>query len=122
MADEFPNLFETGQGQGAIALNFTSLLRLQAEHIVAILTEARRRGATTLEPTAESVEEWGERVNQSGAPFRAYHAHCVPGYYNGYGRGDGVLTSQVFTEGIHSFRQVLEDWRATGDFAGLTFS
>lgn len=122
MTDEFPNLFETGQGQGAIALNFTSLLRLQAEHIVAIITEARRQGATVIEPTGRAVAEWSERVNDSGAPFRAYHANCVPGYYNGYGRGDGVLTSQVFTEGIHSFREVLEDWRATGDFAGLNFS
>lgn len=122
MSDNFPNLFETGQGQGAIALNFTSLLRLQAEHIVFILSEARKQEATVVEPTPQAVEAWGQRVYESGAPFRAYHANCVPGYYNGYGRGDGVLTSQVFTEGIHSFRRVLEDWRATGEYAGLTFS
>ncbi|MEH0147684.1 NAD(P)/FAD-dependent oxidoreductase [Corynebacterium sp. Q4381] len=122
MADGFPNHFQIGTGQNALTANNTSGLTTQAEHILDIIAETKRRGAITVEPTAEATETWATTVRERGEGVRAAFETCVPGYYTGYEHGDGAYTNQLFPEGITVFRKLLDAWRAEGSYAGLRFS
>lgn len=121
MADGFPNHFQIGTGQNALTANNTSGLTTQAEHILDIIAEAKRRGARTVEPTAEATTSWAATVRDKGEGVRKAFETCVPGYYTGYEHGDGAYTNQLFPEGITVFRQLLDEWRAEGSYAGLRF-
>lgn len=122
MTDGFPNLFATGQGQDPIAVNYTSVLATQSDHIAAILRESRRRAASTIEPTSAAVEEWAEVIDRTSAPFRAYQRNCVPSYFNNDGQADrvGALSATAFTPGVLVFSELIEEWRGAG-FPGLKF-
>lgn len=123
MTDGFPNLFATGQGQDPFAVNYTSVLAVQTDHIAALLTAARQRGARTTEPTPAAVDAWVATVEESNAPFREYHSHCVPSYFNADGRLDqiGALATIVYMPGVLVFEELVENWRDAG-FEGLTFA
>ena len=120
LTDNFPNMFQIGTSQIALSHSNTSGILTQAEHIVDIICETRRRGATSVVPTAEATAAWAAQVKEKGAPLRAAFAQCVPGYYSGYEHGDGAFTSQIYGESIVAFRQLLEQWRASG-YEGLAF-
>lgn len=120
LTDNFPNMFQIGTSQIALSHSNTSGIVTQAEHIVDIICETRRRGATSVVPTAEATADWAAQVKEKGAPLRAAFAQCVPGYYSGYEHGDGAFTSQIYGESIVAFRQLLEEWRASG-YEGLAF-
>lgn len=123
MSDGFPNHFATGQVQGAVALNFTSLLDLQARYIADVVSHAVDGGYDVVEPTPEAVEDWIRTVIESADITREYYARCIPGYYNGYESKDqGVFSGQVYAAGIHAYRTLLDEWTATGQYAGLTFT
>ena len=48
---------------------------------------------------------------------------CTPGSYNNEGRPqDRPLQGASYGKGSIRFFQLLEQWRAAGDFAGLTFT
>ncbi|BCT75234.1 monooxygenase [Sinomonas cyclohexanicum] len=122
MTDRFPNLFTSGLNQTAVALNFTSMLDVQARHIAAIVGHARANGYAEVEPTEDAVEAWSKTVAEAGLPFRPYFERCVPGYYNGYGNLDqGVFTGQAFVPGTATYADILEEARADGRFSGLEF-
>lgn len=122
MTDGFPNLFATGQGQDPFAVNYTSVLAVQSDHIAALLAAARERGATTIEPTPESVEAWKATIEETSAPFRAYQRTCVPSYFNADGNLDqvGALAATAFTPGVLVFSDLISEWRGAG-FPGLIF-
>ena len=122
MTDGFPNLFATGQGQDPFAVNYTSVLAIQTDHLIALLSEAKRRGASVIEPTAASVDEWVQTITEVSAGFMAYQQHCVPSYFNADGNRDkvGVLAGTAFTPGVIVFTDLISRWREAG-FAGLTF-
>src|SRR6185295_1385980 len=58
----FPNWFYIGIGQNGLSVNMTAMFDDQARHIAYIVKEARARGATTVEPTAEAEEAWVEVI------------------------------------------------------------
>ncbi|MET4538385.1 cyclohexanone monooxygenase [Arthrobacter bambusae] len=120
MSQGFPNSFSMGQGQGAITVNFTSILDIQAEHIAAIIDYASENSHTVVEPSADSVAEWSQTVADSGNGLRAYHSSCIPSYWNAHGDlAKGPLTSQIFTAGGCAFEEVLTGWRSNGGLQDL---
>jgi len=123
MTDGFPNLFATGQGQDPFAVNYTSVLAIQTDHVIALLTEAQQRQATVIEPTREAVDEWANTITEVSAGFMAYQQHCVPSYFNADGarHAVGVLAGTAFTPGVIVFADLISRWRESG-FPGLTFS
>ncbi|HEX7946764.1 MAG TPA: NAD(P)/FAD-dependent oxidoreductase [Phenylobacterium sp.] len=116
----FPNWFYIGIGQNGLSVNMTAMFDDQARHIAYIIKEARARGATTVEPTAEAEEAWVEVIRSVAIANRDFQNACTPGYYNNEGgERSGGLNGQTYTPGINKFNALLAEWREAGDLAGL---
>jgi cyclohexanone monooxygenase len=119
----FPNLFSIGISQNAFSVNMTSMFDDQARHIAYILCEAIARGARTVEPTEEAQEAWVAELtppSTGGDGGGGFLKSCTPGYYNNEGRSSGGNSFLgAYPRGITAFNQLLADWRAAGDLAGL---
>ena len=116
----FPNWFYIGVGQNGLSVNMTAMFDDQARHIAYIISEAKARGAVTVEPTAEAEEAWVEVIRSVAIANRDFQNACTPGYYNNEGgERSGGLNGQTYTPGINRFNALLADWRAQGDLAGL---
>ena len=116
----FPNWFYVGISQNAFDLNMTSMFDDQARHISYIIAEAMARGARTVEPTQQAVDEWVGVINSFYVGGGGFLETCTPGYYNNEGAptgGSGFFGA--YTPGPAAFNRLLEDWRATRELPGL---
>ena len=117
----FPNLYHIGFTQTGYTPNFTYQLDKQAQHLAAVFTDAQARGIKALEPTAQAEEDYLKLVMAPNA-MTDYLANCTPGYYNAEGNAkanhDGFLQGH-YPEGGLRFYEMLAEWRAKGDYAGL---
>ena len=116
----FPNLFLLGAGQTAIKPNFTDMLTEQAEHLVSVIMHARQDGATRIEATAEAENAWQHTLLEKSAGTRAYLANCTPSYFNAEGDIDKSWSANTYGGGTIEFSNLLSEWRARGDYPGLT--
>jgi cyclohexanone monooxygenase len=118
----FPNWFYIGVGQNGLSVNMTAMFDDQAQHIAYIIKEAKARGVTTVEPSAEAEEAWVEVIRKVAILNRDFQNACTPGYYNNEGgERSGGLNGQTYTPGINRFNALLAEWRAKGDLEGLEF-
>jgi cyclohexanone monooxygenase len=116
----FPNWFYIGVSQNAFSVNMTSMFDDQARHIAYLIAETRRRGATTVEPTAEGVDGWLEIINGFRIGGMSFLESCTPGYYNNEGHTKaGSSFFGAYTPGTNAFNELLEAYREQGDMAGL---
>ena len=116
----FPNWFYIGVSQNAFSVNMTSMFDEQARHISYIVAETMHRGAATVEPTEKGQDDWVELIRSFRSGGVEFLQACTPGYYNNEGHpmtGNAFLGA--YTPGINAFHQLLDDWRAAGDLAGL---
>jgi len=122
MAHRFPNCYHMGFTQTGYTPNFTYMLNNQSLHLAAMLADAKARGIKALEPTQEAEEDWLALVTAPNA-MTEYLANCTPGYYNAEGNAkannDGFLQGH-YPEGGLAFYEMLDEWRAKGDYEGLT--
>ena len=98
----------------------TSMFDDQARHISYIIAEAMGRGARTVEPTQQAVDEWVGVINSFYVGGGGFLETCTPGYYNNEGAptgGNGFFGA--YTPGPSAFNRLLEEWRATGELPGL---
>ncbi|KAJ5638842.1 hypothetical protein N7528_001232 [Penicillium herquei] len=131
---KFPNLFLSGPQQAATSGNYRFNLDEYAKHISYILTEAKRKAASsgsegasfTVAPSTEAVEDWGMQVMMHAAPMGVAMG-CTPGYFNLEGELDRVpleyrmilARSGLWGYGIEHWLEVIENWRASGDTRGI---
>ncbi|KAJ5718662.1 hypothetical protein N7488_004308 [Penicillium malachiteum] len=131
---KFPNLFLSGPQQAATSGNYRFNLDEYAKHISYILTEAKRKGASSgsedasfaVAPSTEAVEDWGMQVLMHAAPMGVVMG-CTPGYFNLEGELDLVppeyrmvlARSGLWGYGIEHWLEVIENWRASGDTKGI---
>ena len=116
----FPNCFHMGVSQNGFTANFPHMLDEQSRHIVAMIIEATRRGATCLEPSAEAEAEWLETMRSKRRMIQKFLSSCTPGYYNNEGKPDQTAAQNGFYGGgAIAFFQLLDEWRSQGDLAGL---
>ncbi len=120
----FPNLFHLGMTQNAITPNFPHVLDDQAEHISEMIKAAKQKGATRLEPSAEAEDAWVQTIKDKMATNLEFRQECTPGYYNGEGQAGGGagLFDELYAPGPLDFYQVINAWRAKGDYEGLEMS
>ncbi|MFW2335751.1 flavin-containing monooxygenase [Ilumatobacter sp.] len=120
----FPNLFIVGPTQGAnLISNIPHNLVESGETIATIIDHALSTGADEVEVTAQAEAAWIERL-EAGQRLFGGNLDCTPGYYNNEGQDagrKGVLNRLGFPEGPVAYFRYIDEWRNTGEFAGLEF-
>jgi len=117
----FPNCFVMSLAQSGFTLNFPYIIDVQARHIAYVISEAMRRGAHTVEATAEAEAEWCAQLAERAESFdESFAEQCTPSYYNKEGKPDAKsLDRNFFFGGPTEFADLLEAWRAEGSLRGL---
>jgi cyclohexanone monooxygenase len=117
----FPNCFFLGFTQTAITISVPQALNEQANHVTHMVKEAKARGATVLEPTAEGEEAYVAEVKSLARLGERFYRECTPGYYNSEGKAGnkGGFFSDMYGAGPLRFFEILEAWRASGRLEGL---
>lgn len=115
----FPNLFLMSIGQSANTVNYTHVLDEQAIHLAYIVARAREIGAVTVEVSAEAEEAWVDAC-RGQTNNRGFFEDCTPGYYNNEGQARNPQNGPYGVgPGTIEFLQLLGDWRAADELAGL---
>jgi len=80
-----------------------------------------KRGARYSQPTEEAEAAWVATIRQLAFVNREFFEACTPGYYNNEGHLEegGGINSEAYGPGINAFNDLLAQWRAQGDLAGL---
>jgi cyclohexanone monooxygenase len=74
-----------------------------------------------VEATKEAEDAWVDLLFTKGRP--AGRADCTPGYYNNEGQPRPESKLNVgYPQGATAFFTMLERWRQSGTFDGLSFS
>ncbi|KIW09914.1 hypothetical protein PV08_11690 [Exophiala spinifera] len=127
----FPNLFFTGLSQGTTTGNNVWMLRIIADNVIYLLTEAFRNTPEGRRPILE-VTKKGEEAHTAEvvrrAPFFSLSRGCTPGYFNGHGQARTTTDSasrakaakgSTWAEGTQSFLEYIRKWRERGGFADV---
>lgn len=91
--------------------------------MAAIMSAAERRGAKSVEATEQAELDWVEHCLAVGGAQVDFLNRCTPGYYNGEGMELTKAMSLGFGYGLGPavFFKMMENWRGSGEFAGLEF-
>ncbi|MFD9948063.1 flavin-containing monooxygenase [Nonomuraea sp. NPDC059023] len=120
----FPNVFIVQPTQGAnLISNIPHNLTESGRTIAMIVRHALDRGHVRVEASKRAEDAWLELL-MSGPGTLLGGADCTPGYYNNEGQdpgGKGWL-SLGYPLGATAYFAYLEQWRTSGDFAGLDFT
>jgi cyclohexanone monooxygenase len=85
-----------------------------------VISETRRRGYRTIEPTAAAEEEWVQTIVALSELRRPFLEECTPGYYNNEGTPNPRMAQNAsYGAGAVKFMQLMRDWRAAGKLEGL---
>lgn len=118
----FPNMFITGFAQGSnLVSNVTQNLTEAADTVAAVVHHALETGVTLVEATAEAQAAWVALIEGSERTMLG-DAECTPGYYNNEGGPIGRrerLNGGGYPLGPVAFWELMEQWRASGQFDGL---
>ncbi len=119
----FPNAFIVQPTQGAnLISNVPHNLTESGKTIATIIRHALDSGHREVEVTKEAEDAWIDLL-LSGPGTVIGSPDCTPGYYNNEGQDAGPAR-QLFVgypQGAMAFFRYLDDWRRSGDFAGLEF-
>ncbi len=121
----FPNFFIIGFTQGANQIaNVPQNYVENGLAIADVVARAEKTGAREVEPTQQAQDDWVTFITSTQRGLRG-NPDCTPGYYNN--EGQPISQSDMFNgsghpEGPVAFFKHLDEWRQTGEFAGLAFS
>jgi cation diffusion facilitator CzcD-associated flavoprotein CzcO len=116
----FPNCLIFSPAQSGFTVNFPHMLDEQSRHAAYIVQYGLDNDVRTIEPSEAAEAEWVATILQLAQNNRAFFEACTPGYYNNEGRpGERSQRNGFYGAGPIAFAQLLEDWRAAGDLAGL---
>jgi cyclohexanone monooxygenase len=118
----FPNLMFTGYIQGGVTAATTLMFEQQATQMAYLISEARARGASTLEPTREAQDDWVETCRATAIDFTVnFNRECTPGYYNNEGeQKQRSHLGEPYWTGFYKLDDLLSEWRETGELPGIT--
>lgn len=116
----FPNCFIESIAQAGLTVNFPYLLDVQATHVAWIIAAALAGGITEIEASPAAEAAWVDTVVARSAASAERAKTCTPGYYNREGKADAKTRQGSFFFGAPTeYADILEQWRADGDLAGL---
>jgi len=118
----FPNAFVVQLSQGAnFVANVPHNLSDAAKTVAAVVSHAAAGGYGLVEVTQEAQDAWMEKMIANPV-MRRFLSTCTPGYYNNEG---GELSAHSlfggYVDGAAAFFRYIEEWRSSGEFAGLKF-
>jgi cation diffusion facilitator CzcD-associated flavoprotein CzcO len=119
----FPNAFVVQLSQGAnFVANVPHNLSDSAKTVAAVVAHAAAGGYGLVEVSREAQDAWMELMIANPV-MRRFLSTCTPGYYNNEG---GELSAHSlfggYVNGAAAFFRYIEQWRSSGEFAGLEFS
>jgi cation diffusion facilitator CzcD-associated flavoprotein CzcO len=119
----FPNAFVVQLSQGAnFVANVPHNLSDSAKTVAAVVSHAVGGGYGLVEVSPEAQNAWMELMIANPV-MRRFLSTCTPGYYNNEG---GELSAHSlfggYVHGAAAFFRYIEEWRASGEFAGLEFT
>ncbi len=118
----FPNYFIMTIAQAGAAVNYVHVADEQTSTIAHVIVEARRQGATTVQPTQAAEDAWVEGIIEGSEGRQAFLAACTPGYYSFEGKLDRrTRLNDFYAAGPMPYIEVLARWRAEG-LPGLDLS
>jgi cyclohexanone monooxygenase len=119
----FPNAFLVQPTQGAnLISNVPHNLTESGRTIAMIVKHALDHGYDEVEVTKEAEDEWIDLL-LSGPGLMLGSPDCTPGYYNNEGQDPGPARRLFvgYPQGPSAYFQYLDEWRRSGEFAGLEF-
>lgn len=96
------------------------MLNEQAKHIAFVVSESLKKGATTIEPSAEAEEEWVQTIIRLGKLREDFLRECTSSYYN----DEGIISEKTLKTGRYglgspAFIQLLDGWRKAASLSRL---
>jgi cation diffusion facilitator CzcD-associated flavoprotein CzcO len=116
----FPNAFHVQLWQGGtFVANVPHNLNDTAKTVAAIVRHATDGGYRQVEVSRAAEDAWLEQLPPNAIQM-SFLANCTPGYYNNEGSGSSPLFG-AYQQGPPAFFRYIEQWRNSGEFAGLEF-
>lgn len=116
----FPNAFHVQLWQGGtFVANVPHNLNDTAKSVAAVVRHMTERGYREVDVGRGAEDAWLEKLPPN-AIFTSFLANCTPGYYNNEGSGSSPLFG-AYQHGAPAYFRYIEEWRNSGDFAGLEF-
>jgi hypothetical protein len=119
----FPNVFLVQLGQGANFLpNVPHNLTDAARTVAAVIAHMAASGLDEVEVSREAEDAWMKELAPNPV-MTSFLAQCTPGYYNNEGGEPGPHSVfGGYSRGAAAYFRYIDQWRASGAFAGLEFS
>jgi len=123
-AGDFPNLMMISTVQGAFGTNYVHFLTEIANHIANTIAMCEAEGVATIEATPSAEDEWLMTLYGYVGGFVQYMSSCTPSYYNGeQGEPDEKAERNlIFFGSVMQYADIVDAWRATGDFSGVAIT
>ena len=117
----YPNCFFIGRTQSALTVSVPMMLNEQAKHVTYMITEARSRGCSIVEPTAEAEADYVKLIRSLARMGERFYMECTPGYYNSEGEAGNKhgFFSETYGAGSVKFFELLKSWRDEGNMQGI---
>ncbi|GAB3008050.1 NAD(P)-binding domain-containing protein [Amycolatopsis acidiphila] len=119
----FPNAFVVQPAQGAnLISNIPHNITESARTIATIVKHALDHGFAAVEVGKQAEDAWVELL-MSGPGTLMRSPDCTPGYYNNEGTGAGPHSwlNVGYPHGPSAYFRYLDEWRESGEYAGLEF-
>ena len=120
----FPNVFHVQLWQGGnVVANVPHNLTDSAKTAAAVVSHMVDNGFDVVDVTREAQDAWMERLTPNPV-MTSFLAECTPGYYNNEGHFDSrqFPLAGGYHKGAPAYFRYIDQWRESGDFAGLEFS
>jgi cation diffusion facilitator CzcD-associated flavoprotein CzcO len=116
----FPNFMISSTRQASWDNNFPFSQEIVATHIASIVHAAMDRNLDEVEVTAEAESGWVRFHEEKSQRMLQVWRDCTPSYFNNEGTHDkSILRNGNFGGSILEFREILRQWRESGEFPGL---
>ncbi len=120
----FPNAFIVQPTQGAnLISNVPHNLTESGKTIALTIKHAIDGGHDEIEVTKEAEDAWIELLLSGAGRMMLGAPDCTPGYYNNEGKDAGPAAKYYvgYPHGAMAYFNYIDQWRTSGDFAGLAF-
>jgi cyclohexanone monooxygenase len=116
----FPNCLIVQVVQAALTPNFMHVTAEQARHFAYVISESKKRGIRTFEPTEEAEKSWTQTIVEGTALRADFFKECTPGYYNNEGKPSVIAArNATYGAGSPAFLKILFDWQEKNELSGL---